>query len=511
MDVFLDILKIFGRSVFVVFFFGFSIFIHEFGHLLAAKWRQLHVERFSIGFGKPLWKWRKWNIDFLVSMLPFGGYVALPQLDPTDTPVTESGEKLPAIKPVDRIIVAFAGPLFNIGFGLFLGVFIWVFGVMGRPPADSFVIASIPETYVDSKGLNQSNPEFEVLQPGDEVVAINGQEFHNGARQAFEMIVYAPAGKVTLDIIRDGSKLQASYVPAKNAQFEGLGFPFFTAVRPPIVGGILKGSAAEAAGIQAHDVLVEINGQKIVDQDFLTNELQLAEGAPVTLKILRPDHTDHTDHTDRKRKEKNYKEIIIENVQAVLTKRPDGKMYYLLGVDWRMRLCPSPVRQLQDVVVRTYRTLHGLFDRANHIRPKHLMGPVGIAQNLYNIVRYSLMTALSFVVLINFSLALLNLFPLPVLDGGHITSAIIQIIIRRTIPTRLAVRLQYGCFFLLIGLMLYITFYDVMRLTRSTPMRSKTGTSEPATKENGNAPAGDPAAEDPTPAPPGELPAEAAP
>ena len=100
MDAFLNILTIFGRSVFVVFFFGFSIFIHEFGHLLAAKWRKLHVERFSIGFGKPLWKWRKWNIDFLVSMLPFGGYVALPQLDPTDTPVAANGEQLPPIKPI---------------------------------------------------------------------------------------------------------------------------------------------------------------------------------------------------------------------------------------------------------------------------------------------------------------------------------------------------------------------------------------------------------------------------
>ena len=148
-----------------------------------------------------------------------------------------------------------------------------------------------------------------------------------------------------------------------------------------------------------------------------------------------------------------------------------------------------------------------MFDRDNHIRPKHLMGPVGIAQNLYNIVRYSLMTALSFVVLINFSLALLNLFPLPVLDGGHITSAIIQTIIRRTIPTRIAVNLQYACFFLLIGLMLYITFYDVMRLTRPLPTRSKTSTSEPATKENGSAPASDtPAGDSPTEAPAGAAP-----
>jgi hypothetical protein len=192
-----------------------------------------------------------------------------------------------------------------------------------------------------------------------------------------------------------------------------------------------------------------------------------------------------------------------------LTKRPDGKMYYQLGVSWQMLLYPSPMQQLEDVVVRTYRTLHGLFDRANHIRPKHLMGPVGIAQNLYNIVRYSLMTALSFVVLINFSLALLNLFPLPVLDGGHITSAIIQIIIRRTIPTRIAVNLQYACFFLLIGLMLYITFHDVMRLTRPLPTRSKTSTSEPATKENGSAP--EVPLDDATPAPAGEAPADAAP
>ena len=79
----------------MIFFFGFCIFIHEFGHLLAALWCKLHIERFSIGFGKPIWKKVIKGVEYRLSWLPFGGYVALPQMEPSDTPMTSEGEELP--------------------------------------------------------------------------------------------------------------------------------------------------------------------------------------------------------------------------------------------------------------------------------------------------------------------------------------------------------------------------------------------------------------------------------
>ena len=96
------IIKVIVCMAFVIFCFGFCIFIHEFGHLLAAIWRGLHIEKFSVGFGKAIWKRRWYNIDFLIGWIPFGGYVALPQLEPTDHPTASDGTPLPPIRPTDR-------------------------------------------------------------------------------------------------------------------------------------------------------------------------------------------------------------------------------------------------------------------------------------------------------------------------------------------------------------------------------------------------------------------------
>ena len=161
MPEFFNIFTVVINILFIVFFFGFCIFIHEFGHLLVAMWRGLHIEKFSIGFGRPIYKFRRKNIDFLISWLPFGGYVALPQLDPSDAPKTSTGEALPPVKPLDRILTAIAGPLFNILFGFFLACIIWKVGIKGPAAATSFTVGYVPETYIDANNEQYAVPEYE--------------------------------------------------------------------------------------------------------------------------------------------------------------------------------------------------------------------------------------------------------------------------------------------------------------------------------------------------------------
>ena len=100
-------------AVFVLFFFGFCIFIHELGHFLAAKWRKMHIVAFSIGF-KKIWSYKHKGIEYRIGCLPFGGYVDIPQLESSDEITDKFGRVLPPITPINRIIVAFAGPLFNV-------------------------------------------------------------------------------------------------------------------------------------------------------------------------------------------------------------------------------------------------------------------------------------------------------------------------------------------------------------------------------------------------------------
>lgn len=166
----MSVLSTVGTILFIVFFFGFCIFIHEFGHLLAALWQGLHVDKFSIGFGKRIWGFHYRGIEFVVSMLPLGGFVSIPQLDPADQPKAADGRELPFSTPKARAITAVAGPLFNILFGFFLAAVLWIVGVWQTPPTSSCMVTDVPVVVpvIGSEGV----------QSGERIVSVNGVEVH---------------------------------------------------------------------------------------------------------------------------------------------------------------------------------------------------------------------------------------------------------------------------------------------------------------------------------------------
>lgn len=471
-----QIVDVVARILFVFVFFGACIFIHEFGHLLAALWRGLHIEKFSIGFGKPIVSWRTHGIDFQIGWLPFGGFVALPQLDPSNEPTTSDGMPLPPVNPIDRIITAFAGPLFNILFGFFLAIFIWKFGVEGPAPKSSFAVGHVPKEYNAADGEMRPTPEWEAgLRPGDRILAVNGEAFTKSWYEAFELIVYSPRGDVTLDVIRNGRHQTIRYKLVPNPKREGLGFPFFSAYEPTIVTKVIAGSPAMRAGLMAGDILLEIDGARIINTNHFMESVEAAGAEPIAVKVRRSGDAH-----------------LISGLRPVRTTF-NGESRYMIGIQFKaarpefILLFPTPWKQFTDVMTRTYKTLRGLFDRKNPIQARHMSGPLGIFRLLYKMFSVDFMTGLSFVILVSFSLALINLFPLPVLDGGHITSGIVESIIRRRIPARFAVSLQYTFAVVLIAFMLYVTYYDVLRewtqLRTGQQLKSETGRA-PTVREN---------------------------
>lgn len=144
---------------------------------------------------------------------------------------------------------------------------------------------------------------------------------------------------------------------------------------------------------------------------------------------------------------------------------------YRIGaaIDVPMKLVyPDPWEQFVDVFMRTGRTLHSLFAKDSLVKPRHMSGPVGIVQMLWLKLQYGgFREGISFIILVSFSLAFFNLLPIPVLDGGHIVFALIEMVFRRRIPAKFAHAVQTLFALLLIGLMLYITFYDIVRLGRN--------------------------------------------
>ncbi|MBR4124852.1 MAG: site-2 protease family protein [Victivallales bacterium] len=350
----LDFFSIILKIIFIVFFFGFCVGIHEFGHMIVALWQGLHVEKFSIGMGPKLWGFKYKGVVYQVGWLPFGGFVSLPQLDPTDTPMTSDEKPLPPASPKARMLTAFAGPFFNILFGFVLATIMWGVGLWEPATADSVVVSEVPAylpeyveplqqgdcivavngspvpeylgetiehwgdlcyawntlypdapvkdtiqlTVVDTDEQEREitlepkrNPEFDAgLRAGDRIVAVNGKSFTSGVSEFQQEYVYSNAETITLSIVRDGQRQDFTYSPVPNAGMEGLGFPFFAVLNPLQVGEIAPNSPAERAGLEENDLLLAWGGKNVIGARQLTAILPEYAGQTVPVEVSRQGH-----------------------------------------------------------------------------------------------------------------------------------------------------------------------------------------------------------------------------
>ena len=262
-----------------LFFLGFCIFIHELGHFVAAKWRGLHIVAFSIGF-KKVWSFKHKGIDYRIGCIPCGGYVDLPQIDATGEAKDEHGNPLPPAKPIDRIITAFAGPLFNIIFGILLSVIVWKVGV----PQDTSNMRSIVV-----KELEEFSPEYNAgLRNNDVITQLNGQPFNCSWGDFVRTIIFT-VGDVTLKVNRDGKVFDIKYKPAPNTKRtpeEKIAYPFFLPILP-LRCEVEPDSAVAKAGMQSGDIIVRVNNRQILDVDGLRNALSMNRGECINFTVMR--------------------------------------------------------------------------------------------------------------------------------------------------------------------------------------------------------------------------------
>lgn len=516
---------------FVLFFFGFCIFIHELGHFLAAKWRNLHIVAFSLGF-KKIWSYKYKGVDYRIGCLPFGGYVDIPQLDSTEPVKDEDGKELPNVKPLDRIIVAFSGPFFNVLFGFVLGTFLWIYGIPSTTPVmDSLKVASVVE----------NSPEYNAgLRTGDKIISINGQKFHDTWDKVVQEIIFT-IGKVSLGVeIKDGIK-SVLYEPVINPNNvgmakEGLPYPFFKPEIPLVI-TIEKSSQAEKAGLKTGDTIIGINGKDTPDYEtyFLASssvpELNITlirNGKKLTINNVKTTELTPAQSymigviLDTRTDEIKIAEIkpdspamkaglksgdIVLNINGVMPdeKQPIQKLVnnskgnvvnlqikrddrifnievkpelfiprYLDGISMVYYNHLTPWEQFINVVTMSYQSLRGIFSKGSHIKAKHMSGPIGIVTVIGSAVYHgSILHALNIIAIITFSLALLNLLPLPILDGGHILFSLIEIVIHRPLPAKLLKPICTAFVALLIVLMLFVTFNDINRITNFTKFFQK--------------------------------------
>jgi regulator of sigma E protease len=445
----------------VLLLFNLLIFVHELGHFLAAKWRGLKIDRFAIWFGKPIWKKKINGVEYAMGTIPAGGYVSLPQMatmEMIEGKGESSGQPLPPISPLDKIIVAFAGPLFSFLLALSFAVVVWAIGRPVSKEDDSTTIG-----WVDPSG-----PGWKAgLRPGDKIVEIDNHpvtHFGGPAQDSITWRIITSEGtNIALKYLRGDQEYMAYAVPThrKTKWYErkDLRHVMIGPVQKAVIYKVATNSPAALAGLQRGDEIVAINGEKIYSfASVLQIEDSMTNGPiePVTFTVRRCD-----EQFDR-----------IFQPERPIKPAQSPPSFGILGWEGNTNMSlvyPRPFEIVRESAGQIFATIGTIFSHKSDVGVQQLGGTVMIMRlyaNLFDsengwrlVIWYSVM--------INVNLALLNMLPFPVLDGGHITLALIEAIRRRPVSARVLQYIQTGCAALLIGFMLYITFFDTGDWIRS--------------------------------------------
>ena len=208
----MDTLKFIFIILEVLLLFNVLIFVHELGHFLAGRWRGLKIERFAVWFGKPVWKKNINGVEFCLGWIPAGGYVSLPQMAPMEVIEGKSDapkEVLPPISALDKIIVAFAGPVFSFGLAIFFALIVWI---VGRPVSESETTTVVG--YVDK----DSPAEKAGLQVGDKILEVDGKpvtKFGGMGESVTWRVVRSEGATIALKVKRGDKTIELSAVPIK--------------------------------------------------------------------------------------------------------------------------------------------------------------------------------------------------------------------------------------------------------------------------------------------------------
>jgi regulator of sigma E protease len=432
----------------VIILFNLLIVVHELGHFLAARWRGLVIEKFGVWFGKPLWKKTINGVQYSLGSLPFGGFVALPQLAPMDIIEGETDAdrtKLPPISVLDKIIVAIAGPLFSLLLALAFAAVVWA---VGHPVSEADMTTVIGYVEHNSPG------EKAGLQAGDRILEVDGQAVtrFSGMNDSVTWNVIRSEGETIPFVIeRGGRRLSLSVVPYKapssgwrrKSVRQVLIYPATT----PVIDQVQPNTPAAAAGLQRGDVILGYDGIHIYSPIALGAYVETQPNKSISLAVERHGQT-----------------LKIPVTPQLLPNEKTPR----IGIAWdssgRMSIAhPNPIEQVYNSVTSTLDTIGAVASPKSDVKLQHLSGPLGIVRIYYLLFESDRgwQLALWFSVILNVNLAILNMLPIPVLDGGHIVLALVEAVRRKPVNIRVLEVVQTGCAVLIIGYIAYISFFDV--------------------------------------------------
>ncbi|MCZ6618521.1 MAG: RIP metalloprotease RseP [Gammaproteobacteria bacterium] len=445
---------------------GVLVTFHEFGHFVIARLSGVRVVRFSVGFGKPIWsRFDKHGTEFAIAAIPLGGYVRM--LDDRDSPSSTvnadnlledagAGREAPVRRPGEvsytdlsvwwRIAIAFGGPVANF---LLATLVYWLLFVVGT----TSIAPMLGEIDADSPMGRTGHEERW------EIVSVDGT-----ATKTWQQVTMALAARLG----DTGSIEFATRVPGSEA-IRSIPVPIMTwhhgadepdllgslgirPAAPPVLGQVLEGSAAESGGLRQWDQILAVDGVAV---DSWAEWVEVIQQAPATsLSVLLS---------------RNGRELSVSVVPEARATADGGSAGYL-GValftnEIRYGFFAAVPRSLQETLDKTVLTL-GLVKKmvTGQVSVKNLSGPIYIAKIAGDSARSGWRVFLGVLALLSISLGVLNLLPIPILDGGHILFCVTEIILRKPVSDRVqAVATQFGLF-VFVGIFLLVIYNDISRL-----------------------------------------------
>ncbi len=414
---------------------GVLVFVHELGHFLMARRIGVRVLTFSLGFGPKLLKFRRGETEYAISAIPLGGYVKMAGENP-DESLTGRPDEFMSRTKWERFLVYIMGPLMNLALAVVVMAFVLYQG------ADVPAFESEPP--VIGRVLEGSPAEAAGLRAGDRILEIDGRQIPNW--EAFSLAILPKAGReVTIVATREGVRQRVIVTPIGQTKYE-IGDIGIQPLVHPQVAGVTEGAPAAQAGLRKGDVILAADGVRNVQHDDLVKHIRSRDGKPVRFTIRRDGEVHEIVATPRNR-------LIGVQLTAfeVRTIEPGP-----------MQAVVMSFQRNWDWTKLIFRTLAGLFTRETSV--KQLMGPVGIAELSGGAAQLGWVPLLNLMAMISLNLGLLNLMPIPVLDGGHIAIMAMEGAARRDFSIRAKERLLFAGFVVLMALMVTVIYNDLTRV-----------------------------------------------
>ena len=429
-----------------VFVLGVLVFVHELGHFVAAKRVGIRVLKFQLGFNPTIVSFRRGDTEYGIGALPLGGYVKMAGETPEDSPTGREDEFMSKSK-WERFQVLIMGPLMNLGLAVVLLAVVLYQGAevpvyQDQPPVVGAVSPDSPAAKID-------------IRRGDRIVSVAGRRVDTWD-QFFLAVGTRPNREVTITLDRDGRELarQVTPVSAPENKYE-IGDIGVWPDAHPNVPKVTPGEPADKAGIKPGDVILAINGEPVVLPSQLVGIIGRNVGNPITVTVRREGER------------RNFTVVPIKGCTGV--GGDQGCIGVGLGEETKkiqpgvFQAVVMSVRRNYEMTVLILDTIWGLLTRQTS--PKQLMGPVAIAQLSGESAQLGWIALFSLMANISLNLGLLNLMPVPVLDGGHIFIMAMEGVARRDFSMRVKEKMLLAGFVVLMMLMVTAIYNDLTRIT----------------------------------------------